>query len=988
MLACLASVVISVSAAEPAPVPCIDQFVHTTWSTNDGAPAGIVVLAQTTDGYLWLGARAGLFRFDGMRFTPFAPRGESRVPIGGVRQLVGARDGSLWIVWMTGEVSRMYQGSLTTYGERDGLPVTSDLTVSSTGTVMAGSAAGLFRLDGGAWSEVGSEWVYPGIGARAVWFDRDDTLWAETEDRIVYLPAGGTRFLDPDMRLTGVALVAPFAQASDGTVWMAEVNRSAHTVPQVGDPPPLTEIRVGASSILFDRRGSLWVGSYGDGLRRVVDPTQIRGRAIAQFGPEAEQFTQADGLLSDVVVALLEDNEGNIWVATDGGLERFREGAFRAVETPGEGRARWIYASSDSSIWTASFNMGGLIQLGPVERAPFLPEYFVNRLVEDPSGVVWTAVGTEVFRKDGPDFVRAAVGRDVEDLTGITVDPAGTVWVFDLGWGVLRLSGDSLVRVLPFQQNAFRQGYVFSDSRGSIWIAETGRVGVYAQGELSLFGLEQGVAPAIFNQFFEDRLGSVWMANDAGLHKFDGGRFRSVSERQVFPDRSVFGIAEDESGAMWLAIATGVLRLPPGEMDRALADSTYVIQYRSFGEREGLSGVINSNSRGSIVTRAADGRIWVATDEGVSVVDPDNLPLGSPPPVIIEAVRVDGETLDPRETTIVPAGARELEIDYTATSLSAPEGIQFHYQLEGEDPEWGDVGARRQAFYTGIPPGTHRFRVTATSADGVRNEVGATWTFRVLPSWYQTWWFRVAVVVLIAGLGAGGAWLVQRRRHLRVQVAMRGQYEATMAERSRIAQDLHDTLLQGFAGVALQLKSAELALPEKPEVAAETILRVQRIARDSLREARERVWDMRESDFGGTDLVSALEVSAKDRAAGTGIDISVLARGERRTLPPTIRDVAFRIGREAVANAVRHAKAHRIDISVDFGATKLRLEVRDDGRGFTQEEGEEARRNGHFGLTGMRDRAVGAGGQCEVAPRPGGGTVVAVELPLNEPQKA
>jgi signal transduction histidine kinase len=241
------------------------------------------------------------------------------------------------------------------------------------------------------------------------------------------------------------------------------------------------------------------------------------------------------------------------------------------------------------------------------------------------------------------------------------------------------------------------------------------------------------------------------------------------------------------------------------------------------------------------------------------------------------------------------------------------------------------------------------------------------------------------VVLLIAALGAATAALVQRRRHLLAQQALKGQYEATLAERARIAQELHDSLLQGFAGVTLQLKGAALALPERPDVAAEMILRVQRLAHESLREARERVWDMHETELGGDDLPSALGASARERTAGTDIEVSVVTSGERRRLARPLEDAAFKVGREAIFNAVRHAEARRIEIVVDFGATRFRLEVRDDGRGFTPEEGDAARRMGHFGLSGIRDRAARAGGHCEVLARPGAGTVVALELPLTEP---
>jgi signal transduction histidine kinase len=508
---------------------------------------------------------------------------------------------------------------------------------------------------------------------------------------------------------------------------------------------------------------------------------------------------------------------------------------------------------------------------------------------------------------------------------------------------------------------------------------------MYDRGRVQLFGPAEGIGLGLVNHVVEDHTGNIWAATDGGLSRFEGGHFRAVLPRPGFPGRAVYDALEDDTGAWWLVVENRVLRLPPGEIDRALEDPTHAMEYRQFDELDGLPGTFGGNVvLGSQITRAADGRIWVATDSGVASIDPRDLPVGPAPPVLIETIRIDGRERPPSDTVSIPPGSRGLEIDYTATSLSLPERVRFRFRLEGEDQTWRDVGTRRRAYYTGLSPGSHRFRVIASNGDGVWNERGAAWSFRVLPAWYQTAWFRGGGALLVGGLGATAAALVQRRRHLRSREALRSRYEAMLAERARIAQDLHDTLLQGFAGVTLQLKTAELALPEQPDVAAETLMRVQQLARASLREARERVWDMRETDLGGDDLPTALEAIAQERTAGTGIEVSVVSAGRRRRLARSLEDAAFRIGREAVVNAVRHAEARRIEIRVAFGATTLRLEVRDDGRGFTEEEAEEALRRGHLGLSGVRERATRMGGRCDVRARPGGGTIVAFEVPLAE----
>ncbi len=983
MLALAAAVSVGVSAPDSIPTRPIHQLAHRTWAAQDGAPTEIRLLAQTGDGYLWLGTVSGLVRFDGVRFVPFQPRGNDSLPTAGVRALMGARDGTLWIAWETGAVSHLVDGRLTSYGVKDGLAPVFQLAESSRGEVVAGTEAGLARLVNGRWKDVGSEWGFPGTEARALWFDRSDALWVETTDRIVYRPSGAPGFLDPDWPLSRVAYQAEFAQAADGTIWFAEMARSAHTLRRVGETTPVSEVKVGAFSLLIDRKGSLWVGSRGDGLRRVRDPSKIRGVAVAQFGPEAEQFTETDGLLSNVIWDLLEDREGDIWVASDRGLERFREGSLVPYTTRGGLRPRGVFASRDSSVWIAAFATKEITRIGPRGRdGVHEPPCWCYRMAQDSSGGIWAFEDTMVVRFDGlkPRRVRLE-GPRLLAVDAMAIDPSGTVWLTDQAVGLARIVHNRLDPVAPAAEMG-RFTALFADHRGRIWVGSSSKVVLYDHGELSVFGAAEGVKAGQITDLYEDRAGTIWAVGAGGIHKFEDGRFRTLPEHQALPGRAVFGITEDNSGAWWLASRAGLLRLEQGELARAFADTGYTLQYRVFDRLDGLPGAI-AMTKLPVLTRTADGRIWVGADEGVAVIDPRNLGrYDAPLPVLVETVRIHGRELAPSDVAAVPAGTSDLEIDYTATALSSAERIQFRYRLEGVDTTWREVGTRRRAYYTGLGPGSYRFLVSANSGDGHWYTTGASWSFRVLPAWYQTGWFRALVILLIGGLGGLVVFLIQRRRHGRAQAELKHQYEIAMAERARIADDLHDTLLQGFAGVNLQLTAAELALPEHPEVAAATLARVQHLTEESLREARERIWEMRETAAASDDLAAALEMLARDRTVGMPIAVVVTTSGSPGRLPRSLGDAAFRIGREAIVNVVRHAGASRIEIHLDFRESTFGLEVRDDGRGLSSIEADEARKRGHFGLGGMRDRAIHLGGRCEVRPRPGGGTIVALQLPL------
>ncbi len=983
MLFIAAALVAGVLTTDSIPIRPIHQLAHRTWTSHEGAPTEIHVLAQTGDGYLWLGTVSGLVRFDGVRFVPFTPGGGDTLPDAGVRALMEGNDGTLWIVWETGTVSHLVNGRLTNFGRRDGLAPVYQLAQSSRGELVAGTNAGLAQLVAGKWKNVGAEWGFKGTEARAVWFDRSDALWVETADRVVYRPDGATSFVDPGWKLKRVAYRAAFDQAEDGTIWIAEMARSAHTLRRMGDKTPVTEVKVGAYSLLIDRKGSLWIGSRGDGLRRVPDPRRIRGRVVEQFGPEAEQFTEQDGLLSNVVWDLLEDREGNIWVASDRGLERFREGSLVPYTTRGGLRPRGVFANRDSSVWISAFATKEITRIGPHGRDDVHePPCWCYRMAQDSSGDVWAFEDTIIVRFHGLTPKKVPLKGDrLLAVDAITIDPSGTIWLTDQAVGLARVVHNRLEPVAPATKVG-RFTALFSDREGRIWVGSESQVFLYDHGQMRTFGAAEGMTAGQITDIHQDQAGNIWAVGASGLHKFEAGKFRGLAPSQRLPGRAVFAMRQDDSGAWWLATRIGLLRLAPHELDLALADTLHALRYRVFDQVDGLPGVIGM-SKLPVLARTPDGLIWVAADQGVASLDPRHLALTeTPPDVVIETARINNREVAPSQEAVLPSGISDLEIDYTAPMLSMPERIQFRYQLEGVDPAWHDVGTRRRAYYTDLRPGKYRFRVAASLGDGNWNESAASWSFRVLPAWYQALWFKGLVVLAIGGLGGVAVALMQRRRHARSHAELKRQYEITLAERARIAQDLHDTLLQGFAGVTLQLKAAEVALPEQPDAAAATIVRVQRLARESLREARERVWDMHEPGADGELLPAVFERIARDRTAGLPIDVHVTAEGKVERLPREIEDAAIRIGREAIVNAVRHADASQLEIHLDYHPGTFSLGIGDDGRGFSAREAEDALERGHFGLSGSRDRADRLGGRFEVCPRPGGGTIVTLKLPV------
>ncbi len=488
------------------PPQAINQFIHTSWTEQQGAPDDIRALAQTTDGYLWLGTTSGLFHFDGVRFSRFEPRPGEELPALRVRTLLATRDGALWIVFAPGTVSRLLKGHLTSFAERDGLPATFALAEQSDGALIAGTAKGLVRFRNGIWKDAGKDLDFPNEPVRQLFFDKSGKLWVLTNDRLLYLPAGQKSFVDADQS-TGVA--GNFAQALDGTIWIPETGRSAHNVRQSRDEGALTEVLVGASCLLFDRRGSLWIGSGGDGLRRVAEPKRISGQRIAQFGPEAEEFTVKDGLSGNYVRSVLEDREGNIWWGTLHGLDRFRESPFTPVALPHPDVPRSVLAASDGSVWTFSLNPVGIVRISPQGEQELVAQSSANAMCDDESGGIWILGFGHLYRMQNGRLIPIALpaGAALKAPDAITSNHAGGFWFLDQKDGLFRFAQGTLKKIADPPDPVYPWGYLYTDRAGRVWLGTYDNVTVYDN-------------DAKFQKFGTARRGSAW----SGFRNLPGSR--------------------------------------------------------------------------------------------------------------------------------------------------------------------------------------------------------------------------------------------------------------------------------------------------------------------------------------------------------------------------------------------------------------------------------------------------------------------------------
>ena len=873
-------------------------------------------------------------------------------------------------------------------------PTTADLVESDDGTIIAATVRGLSRFERGAWKGAAKEWNFPARQARGLYFDKAGTLWVETEDRAIYLPRGQSRFVDSGNTLR---FFYNFAQAPDGAIWVSETGRSAHTLGRKRDATPDTEVRVGAAWVLFDRDGSLGVGSAGDGLRRVPRPDQVSGKSIAEFGPEAEQFTAKDGLSGPLVVAILEDREGNIWCGTTKGLDRFRQGAFSPVDVPHPDLFRGILATRDGNLWSFSPNPSEIVRISPSGAKEVIGPYFtVAGVCEDESGALWflrlAAHGVNVY---GANVYRLRQGRaapvplpgdpGLKNLSAITCDHAGGVWLFDEQRGLYRLADRGLARIDDSSDPGYQDAHLYADKVGRVWLGQRDSIEMFDHGFRRRFDASDGLTAILFRSFAEDKAGNVWVGGDGGLAKFDHDRFRPLSGSSGLPAQSVTGLVEDDEGYWWIACYAGVLRIRAEELERALSDPAYRIHYQLFNLLDGLPGRPAVQLL-PLLAKTGDGRVWVATSNGIAYVDPRRIPRNPmPPPVRVESIKVNGKEVTAADGLALPHGSNDLEIDYTALSLTIPERVRFKYKVEGYDSDWRDVGGRRQAYYGGLGPRNYRFRVIAANESGVWNEAGATLDFSIAPAYYQTHWFQVAcIVVFLASL-----WGLYRYRLHQIAREFNLRLEERVGERTRIARDLHDTLLQNFHGVLPRLQAVYKLLPGRVSEAKEILNTTIDDAAQAITEARDAVQNLRSSTVVTNDLAKAVQALGEDLAAhqtatnGIAATFAVEVEGAPQDVHPILRDEIYRITAEAVRNAFNHARARRIEVEIWYSAQDVRVRVRDDGVGIEANVPGQEGREGHFGLAGMRERAEHICGKLELWSERGAGTEVELRLPAS-----
>lgn len=951
----------------------LNGYSLTSWGLNDGLPSSeVLAIAQDQDGFLWLGTDTGLVRFDGTRFLRWSGATTPR----SIRALLITPSGELWAgLGEDGGVLRYVRdgaGRLRLereYGLGEGLAAGAvrSLAIDCEGTVWAGHLGGLFRFSADRWTR----WTARGlekVEVHALLVDATGRLLVGTphgvlvsrppDHEIFELDAGGVTRRDP---------VLSISVDENGGIWRTDGRHGFQG--RIAGRGRVSAADIGRGQrLVHDSAGYLWVGTGGQGLWRVKrDP---RGTVTV------EHSTVTTGLLGNGVTSIFEDRDGNIWVGTLDGLNRFT----RYIATPiqGLGLVSGVEVSPHG-IWVLTAE--SLVVIDPATASHTAITKYRGEVIAihaDEQGHLWMSTGEGLWRFDQAGRLEGpfpAGGLDAIHL--IASDRRGGLWLYDVQRGLHRLAGGSLAgAALPDDIRRTALAWMETARDGRLWLATAdGRlVSIGVDGRLVVYDREDGLDAGMVRAILVDDEGTLWLGAAKALVRFQNGRFAAVPDIQGHAMESMTGLIVDGAGQTWAGLRSGLLRVPHEDLHRRMTATDAVVPLIHISKADGLAGSPRWYGHRGIV-RDAWSRLWMVTSRGLSVVDPANVAEPKPVEASVDSVVVDGHTQS-EGIAELPAGTRRLDVQFGARSLTSPSATRFRYRLDGFDTEWVEAGPRRHASYTNLEPGDYRFNVMATNTDGTWPAQASLWTFTVQPMFYQTRTFLVLTVLAILGVVA----LVWRLHLTRV----RNEMCILLTERARLAREIHDTLLQGLFGVALRCDAIAAEAGSTAPHLQSQMLDLRRGVEQYVREARQSILGLRSPALDRLGLAEALRTTGERLTAGTPMTFAFEVVGRARRCPAFAEEHLLRIGQEAITNAVRHARAGTVGAVLRYTSDEIQLQVSDSGQGF---DVVAAGRTSGLGLENIRERAAAAGGVVRIHSQAGQGTHIDVTVPY-EPATA
>jgi len=956
------------------------QYVREQWTTETRFPGGGVNgITQTADGYLWIGTDRGLIRFDGFNFRPISFASiatASNVPI---LQLLTDAGGKLWVRPQGADLVRQKDGKFESvkYGP---IAITALSKDNHDGVLVSDIEQGTFRFMEDHVENLGpaSPPVVVSLAETAdgkIWMGTLGAgLFLLTSGRATYVNAGW-----PDRKINCLMAIG-----SD-ELWVGTdtglYRGNGENFRRIELPSFLGNVQV--LSLLRDRDSNIWVGTTRGLLR-------INAKGIS-FSEENE-LRDGGG-----IKALFEDREGNLWIGGARGLGRIRDSAFVTYSSVSDRRFEHngpVYVDPEGRTWMAPAQ-GGLyvLQNGRVQPVTAIPPNEVVYSISGRTDVVWVGRQrgglTRLRFRNGAIASRSyttANGLAQNSVYAVHESLDGSVWAGTLNGGVSKFKDGHFTTYTTSDGLASNTASSILETRdGAMWIATPRGLSAFSNGQWRTYTTVEGLPSPEVNCLFEDSSGTLWSGTSAGLAFLASNRFQVPHESPDVLREQIVGMAEDKSRKFWIATSDHVLRVP---RDKLVSGVVKAADARQYDQADGLESTQGVKRSQSVVSDSA-GRIWFSLRSGLSVVDPSHIRDHSVPALPhIEAITADSNPVNLAGSVRIPASPKRITFEYTGLSLAVPGRIRFRYFLEGFDRSWSEPVATRTAVYTNLGAHSYRFRVLASNSEGLWSESEAAIGFEVEPTAWQTWWFRTSSGALVLLL----VWCVYLYRLHQLAKEFNIRLEERVGERTRVARELHDTLLQSFHGLLLRFQAATNLLPERPAEARKTLESAIDQAAQAITEGRDAVQGLRSSTVVASDFALTINTLGQELASletnPNAARFHVEVEGTPQNLHPILRDEVYRIAGEAMRNAFRHAQAQRIEVEIRYDERQLRLRVRDDGKGIDAKHLDGDGYAGHYGLRGMRERATLMGGNLAVWSEFDSGTEVELSIPASRAYEA
>ena len=956
------------------------QYVATVWQTEQGLPQSTIAsMVQDRDGYVWLATGGGLVRFNGVDFKVFDAADLPGLVSTRVGAVYESRSGALWIGTLTSGLIRLHEGVAITYAAPDSFRSRNIRSIREDAagklwinTLNTPSGIACFAGD-----KLEPCTTYQGKEVSEFFLQaRDGSMWFRCGKDIVRFGAGGSV-----ATLSGGYMAQ---EARDGSVWVAFrdqyrlVRYHQGVFSDVRLPPIRQRQWTGASPEQYPEQGILALARDTDGELLLLTPAGLVRAVDGKLSPPEGLPLPANIGEAPKVLSLMVDREGNRWVGTEGrGLFRFRRAPLTAYgkdEGLSDSAFRAVFQDRDGRIWLGGESVywfdGHQFHLVPGLTS-------IRTIAQTGDGDLYFGGSGGLYRWRSGVLTRFKV--ETAAVTQILQDQQGTLWTVQETYERTR-------QLYRFRDGEFEQIdpdvlKIAEDRDGGLWLASLLRPGLrYVRGgKTVLYDERQGLPRNLVGSIGQDSSGTLWVATSAGpLYRLRDGRFKATRTRDGLTN-DIVGILDDGKGKLWFSSDRGIFRLSLQELNDFADGRISSLSPVWYGVAEGMKSIeCNGGPQGQLKTR--DGRLWFPTMRGVVAIDPNA--VNGPPPVVLEEARAKTVTLGRERRTSVSAGSDTFDFTFTALSLSAPERQRFKYRLEPYDKDWVDAGTQRTAHYTNMLPGEYSFQVIAANSYGIWNEQGASVRFVLRPHFYQTNWFHALGAATFLVL----LWAAYQLRVRQLQREFNMRLGERLDERGRIARELHDTLLQSFQGLMFSFQAARNLLPGRTEEAIRTLDGAIREGDEAIAEGRDAIQGLRANPGGERDLEYLLTTAGKELARSSGAEgeipaFHVTVEGARQPLSPLLQDEVYRMAREFLRNAFRHAHASRIEAEIAYAPQFFRLRIRDNGKGIDRRVLDEGARSGHWGLPGVRERAKRIGARLRLWSESGAGTEAELTVP-------